>query len=64
MAKKMSERPFHLVGFTSQDYSEWCLANGKKERATSSKKEFFRLIFNYQLIKKDGKVIDMTKGEK
>lgn len=57
MEKKINERPFELVGFTYSDYQEWCSQNNKKEKDPKSKKEFFKLIYDFKLIKKDGKVI-------
>ena len=59
--KKINEKPFELVGFCYQDYKDWCKENGKKEKDLKSKKEFFKLIYDYKLVKKDGKVIDLTK---
>ena len=59
--KKINEKPFELVGFTYADYKEWCIANSKKEKEVKSKKEFFKLIYEFKLIKKDGKVVDLTK---
>lgn len=61
MAKKINERPFELVGFTYADYQNWCVENSKKEKDAKTKKEFFKLIYDFKLIKKDGKVIDLGK---
>ena len=59
--KKINRKPYELVGFMYEDYQNWCKENSKKERDPKSKKEFFKLIYDFKLIKKDGKVIDLTK---
>ena len=59
--KKMSERPFELVGFTYNDYHEWCAKHSYKEKDVKSKKKFFKLIYQFKLIKKDGKVIEFEE---
>ena len=59
--KKINERPFELVGFKYTDYKEWCKENSKRERDPKSKKLFFRLVYDFKLIKKDNKLVDLTK---
>ena len=61
--KKINERPFELVGFCYNDYKEWCKNHDKKVNDSKSKKLFFKAIYDFKLIKKDGKVIDLTEGE-
>lgn len=58
--KKINETPFELVGFKYQDYQNWCKEKNLKE-SNKTKKEFFGLVLNYKLIKKNGIVIDLTK---
>ena len=62
--KKINEKPFELVGMTYADYVQWCKDNSKKVRDPKSKKLFFNAIYGYKLIKKDGKLIDLTKEAK
>ena len=57
--KKINERPFELVGFCYNDYKIWCEKNLKKEKDPKSKKEFFKLIYEYKLVKKDGNIVEM-----
>ena len=61
MAKKINSKPYELVGFTYDDFLDWCKKNNKKSRDVKSKKEFFKMIYDYKLIKKDGIVIDLTR---
>lgn len=63
MAKKINRRPYELVGFEYEDYVAWCKAHKQRVRDTTSKKKFFKLIYDFKLIKKDGKVIDFSEGE-
>lgn len=55
--KKINQKPYELVGFSYEDYQSWCKQNNKKERDIKSKKEFFKLIYDFKLIKKNGEVI-------
>lgn len=59
--RKINEKPFELVGFSYVDYKDWCEINKKKEKDVKSKKEFFEKIRHYEILKKDGKVIDVSK---
>lgn len=59
--KKINQKPYELVGFTYEDYKQWCADNSLKEKERKNKKTFFKLIYDFKLIKKDGKIIDLTK---
>lgn len=59
--KKINEHPFELIGTTYSEYKKWCDDNSKKHSDCKTKKEFFKLIYDFKLIIKDGKIIDLRK---
>jgi len=59
--KKINEKPFELVGMSYTDYQDWCKEHDKKEKDIKSKKEFFEKVRRYQILKKDGKIIETNK---
>lgn len=61
--KKINTKPFELVGFTYEEYLEWCEQNSKKPKEVKSKKEFFRQIYNFELVKIKGKMTAVNKED-
>lgn len=61
--RKINEKPFELVGTSYQEYKKWCDENSKKEKDPKTKQEFFKLIYDFKLIVKNGKIVDVNKEE-
>lgn len=59
--RKINNKPFELVGFSYSEYENWCKENSKNPKKKITKKEFFKLIYDFKLIKKDGRIIDLEK---
>lgn len=58
---KLNEKPFELLGFTSNDYIIWCKKYNLKPYLRTSKQLFFKKIHNFELVKRNNELIEYNK---
>lgn len=58
---KLSDKPFKLLGFTIEDYIKWCNKNNYKSYLSSSKKEFFKRVNNFRVVRRNNKLFEDGK---
>lgn len=61
MAMTLNKQAFRLAGVKESQYMKWCEDYGHNPQEYRAKQEFFRKIFNNQIIIVDDELVEVSK---